>query len=177
MYPQPDLSEVAEASRASQGKAELDWLLHFVHRTLKGAPKFVLELGVHRGYSLEVWQKAWPLAAVLGVDIDVSPLEDQTESCLEGDSHDWVTKATVQYWLSDSDQGLDFLFIDGDHTFEGVKQDYEMYSPLVRSGGVVAFHDACYTGHEAVQVERFVQTLSDLHTYQEDQNGVAVKVM
>jgi len=36
---------------------------------------------------------------------------------------------------------LDFLFIDGDHTYEGVRRDFEMYSPLVRGGGAVAFHD------------------------------------
>jgi predicted O-methyltransferase YrrM len=36
---------------------------------------------------------------------------------------------------------LDFLFIDGDHSYEGVKKDFEMYSPLVRSGGLIAFHD------------------------------------
>ena len=31
--------------------------------------------------------------------------------------------------------------IDGDHTYEGVKQDFEMYSPLVRDGGLIGFHD------------------------------------
>jgi predicted O-methyltransferase YrrM len=36
---------------------------------------------------------------------------------------------------------LDFLFIDGDHSYEGVKKDWEMYSPLVRKGGLIAFHD------------------------------------
>lgn len=36
---------------------------------------------------------------------------------------------------------VDFLFIDGDHTYHGVKTDFEMYSPMVRKGGVVAFHD------------------------------------
>jgi len=36
---------------------------------------------------------------------------------------------------------IDLLFIDGDHSYEGVKMDWEMYSPLVRSGGLVAFHD------------------------------------
>ncbi|MCS7366302.1 MAG: class I SAM-dependent methyltransferase [archaeon YNP-WB-062] len=36
---------------------------------------------------------------------------------------------------------MDFLFIDGDHTYEGVKKDFEMYSPLVRGGGIIAFHD------------------------------------
>jgi predicted O-methyltransferase YrrM len=41
------------------------------------------------------------------------------------------------------DDKLDFLFIDGDHTYEGVKKDFEMYSPLVRKGGLIAFHDIC----------------------------------
>ena len=40
-----------------------------------------------------------------------------------------------------ADTHIDFLFIDGDHTYEGVKSDFEMYSPLVRSGGLIALHD------------------------------------
>ncbi len=36
---------------------------------------------------------------------------------------------------------LDFLFIDGDHTYEGVKNDFYNYSKYVRKGGIIAFHD------------------------------------
>ena len=36
---------------------------------------------------------------------------------------------------------LDFLFIDGDHAFKGVKSDFQLYSELVRPGGLIAFHD------------------------------------
>ena len=36
---------------------------------------------------------------------------------------------------------IDFLFIDGDHSYDGVKKDYLMYSKLVNKGGVIAFHD------------------------------------
>jgi cephalosporin hydroxylase len=36
---------------------------------------------------------------------------------------------------------FDFLFIDGDHTYEGVKQDFEMYSPFVKKNGIICFHD------------------------------------
>lgn len=38
-------------------------------------------------------------------------------------------------------QKIDMLFIDADHRYAGVKRDYELYSPLVREGGVIAFHD------------------------------------
>jgi predicted O-methyltransferase YrrM len=36
---------------------------------------------------------------------------------------------------------IDFLFIDGDHNYDGVKKDWELYSPLLRSGSIVVFHD------------------------------------
>lgn len=37
----------------------------------------------------------------------------------------------------------DLLFIDGDHTYEGVKQDFEFYTPLVKPGGLILMHDIC----------------------------------
>jgi len=35
----------------------------------------------------------------------------------------------------------DLIFIDGNHTYEGVKRDFEIYSPLLNLGGIIAFHD------------------------------------
>lgn len=36
---------------------------------------------------------------------------------------------------------IDILFIDGDHTYNGVKMDFEIYSPLVKNGGYIIFDD------------------------------------
>ena len=36
---------------------------------------------------------------------------------------------------------VDMLFIDGDHSYEGVKQDFENFYPLVKMGGYILFHD------------------------------------
>ena len=36
---------------------------------------------------------------------------------------------------------LDFLFIDGDHSYEGVKADWEVYKGFLRPGSIVVFHD------------------------------------
>lgn len=36
---------------------------------------------------------------------------------------------------------IDFLFLDGDHSYEGVKTDVDTWLPKVKSGGVVAMHD------------------------------------
>lgn len=39
------------------------------------------------------------------------------------------------------DKKVDFLFIDGDHRYQAIKEDYNLYSSLVREGGIIAFHD------------------------------------
>lgn len=36
---------------------------------------------------------------------------------------------------------LDFVYIDGDHSYEGVRADLEAYFPLIREGGIIAGHD------------------------------------
>ena len=36
---------------------------------------------------------------------------------------------------------VDILFIDGDHTYKGVKQDFSNYEHLVRAGGFIVFDD------------------------------------
>jgi predicted O-methyltransferase YrrM len=51
---------------------------------------------------------------------------------------------------------LDFLLIDGDHTYYGVKKDFEMYSKLVKKGGMIAFHDACvHPSRSGCEVAKF----------------------
>jgi len=36
---------------------------------------------------------------------------------------------------------IDFIFIDGDHSYDACKADIEAWSPFVKRGGVIAFHD------------------------------------
>jgi predicted O-methyltransferase YrrM len=40
---------------------------------------------------------------------------------------------------------IDLLFVDGDHSYEGVKKDFDQYKPFVRDGGIIAFHDIVST--------------------------------
>jgi predicted O-methyltransferase YrrM len=37
---------------------------------------------------------------------------------------------------------VDFVFIDWDHSYDGLRADWEGWSPLVAAGGVVALHDS-----------------------------------
>ncbi len=40
-----------------------------------------------------------------------------------------------------SQRSYNYLLIDGDHSYDGVRQDFENYAPLVRSGGIVVIDD------------------------------------
>lgn len=36
---------------------------------------------------------------------------------------------------------LDFIFIDGDHSYKGIEQDWNIYSAKLKPGGIMALHD------------------------------------
>ena len=113
-------------------------------------PKTILEIGTCNGGTFFIWAN---LASELAItcDLNKSKIRDELyqsfpppdSKCkiipLAGDSHKQEFLDTVKNKLNGNP--VDFLFIDGDHTEEGVRSDYNMYSPLVRSGGIIAFHD------------------------------------
>lgn len=57
-----------------------------------------------------------------------------------------ITSEKVWPLLKDTRAGL--LFIDGNHTFEAVTTDLNLYAPLVASGGWLVLHD-CYGKYES----------------------------
>ena len=53
-----------------------------------------------------------------------------------GYSYDFITT-----WASE----IDMLLIDGDHSFEAVKRDFTDWSPFIKPGGIIAFHDTRFS--------------------------------
>ena len=119
--------------------------------------KRILEVGTARGGTLYLWtQAASPDATIVSVDLPGGDFggaypacrvpfysefarEKQIMHLMRTDSHQSATLDEVKQHFSGHE--IDFAFIDGDHTYEGVKQDFQMYGPLVRPGGLIAFHD------------------------------------
>lgn len=85
---------------------------------------------------------------------------------LRVNSHDPSTLRKVREILDN--MPLDFLFIDGDHTYESVKKDFEMHSPLVRRGGIIAFHDIVeHPPETGCEVHRFWREIKNSYHHQE----------
>jgi len=120
-------------------------------------PRFILEIGTQNGGSLFLLsQIASPDAAIISIDLSNGPFGGgyhksrislyksfakfkQKIHLMRDDSHQSETLKKVKTILAGNQ--LDFLFIDGDHTYDGVKKDFEMYGPLVKNDGLIAFHD------------------------------------
>lgn len=52
-------------------------------------------------------------------------------------------RSSLDAFKSIPDGSLDFVFIDGDHSFDGCAQDLIFWCPKVRKGGMIAVHDYC----------------------------------
>lgn len=85
---------------------------------------------------------------------------------IRADSHAPETKNRVLKILAG--ERLDYLFIDGDHTYSGIRRDFHMYSPLVRSGGIVALHDiVTYDVKSRCEVGKFWNEMKQNYRHRE----------
>jgi cephalosporin hydroxylase len=53
---------------------------------------------------------------------------------------------TCTWGMNRGNKCIDLLFIDTDHTYELTRKELELYSPYVRKGGVILFHDSYMEG-------------------------------
>jgi len=155
--------------KPAQVKEEISKFLGIIEEK---RPHTILEIGTANGGTLYLFsQIASENSTIISVDLPEGkfgggypkakiPLyksftkENQRIYLIRADSHASKTLAKVKEILNN--QTVDFLFIDGDHTYEGVKKDFEMYSSLVKRGGIIGFHDIVH--HPFVtgcQVEKF----------------------
>ena len=120
-------------------------------------PKRLLEVGTATGGTLFALARVCPHDAVL-VSLDLpgrqfgggypAPREAlyrrfafgrQRVELLRGDSHTEELRDRAAALVPGGK--FDVIFIDGDHRYEGVSRDFDLYSPLLVEGGLLAFHD------------------------------------
>jgi predicted O-methyltransferase YrrM len=139
-----------------QVRNELLWL---AQRVAAEKPRVVVEIGTARGGTLFVFAAlADPEATIISIDLPggihgggypswKQPLyrsfarEQQQIHLLRGDSHDPAIREQLERLVRGN--AIDFLFIDGDHTYTGARADVDTYAPLVRPNGLIALHDIC----------------------------------
>jgi len=129
---------------------QLDEIIPALERIERLRPRRVCEIGTAAGGTLYLLTRvSAPDALVVSIDLVIAPhtralrerlaRPGQRVVSLSGDSHSEEMALRLERLLDG--QPLDVLFIDGDHSYDGVRADFERYGRLVRSGGIIALHD------------------------------------
>jgi cephalosporin hydroxylase len=142
----------------------------------------VLEIGSLVGESLIPWMKhCSPGSSVISIDLVVPAFDPRHPVQAFGHSLFWPAIAEaygLKFLCLDCDSRspelvskirlmmpeIDFLFIDGGHDYATCLSDWNNYGPLVRKGGMVAFHDL---GREWPDVRKVWEQVRQGYNYRE----------
>lgn len=151
------LAKLACKKGAVQKITELSPLISLLK---KRRLRTVVEIGTAKGGTLYAWCRiAEPDATIISIDLPGGPFgggysirdmkrfrrygrKNQMLHFLRKDSQKKETRDQVTRIIKG--RKLDFLFIDGDHRYSGVKRDWKLYSPLVKRNGLIVFHDILF---------------------------------
>jgi predicted O-methyltransferase YrrM len=155
-----DLTFLFASNQLSHGIASLQLdeagLLYRLAREVEPGGAFV-EIGRFKGGSTLLVASALPDAAELwSYDLHVAIRADLTGPQLDAELCEaldrYGLRGKVHLVVGDSRTAEpppsppSVVFVDGDHTYEGARADYERWSELVAPGGHLLFHDAVDVG-------------------------------
>jgi predicted O-methyltransferase YrrM len=154
-----DLAFMFSSNQLNNGVASLQIdeaaLLFRLARNVASGP--IAEIGRFKGGSTVVFASALPAGVELwSYDLHIALRPDMTGEQLDAELDAALTRLGVRdkvhLLVGDSrtidppSAPLELLFIDGDHSYEGAKADFERWSAYVRPGGHVLLHDAVDSG-------------------------------
>jgi predicted O-methyltransferase YrrM len=121
--------------------------------------KKLVEVGVFQGVTTRVLRQAMdPQGTLYGIDPFYSNrlgvcfyqvIANREVKSVSNGVVKWIKMTSTEALSSglfNSHSALDFVFIDGDHSWEGIEGDWIGFSPLIRRGGIIALHDSRNSG-------------------------------
>ena len=150
-----------EADRINPGLAVSPWNGHrqFAYDLLHALkPRTVVELGTHYGCSFFAFLQACKDFDLETEVIAIDSWEGDPQAGFYGDEvWDTVNRTIEQLFLNQNyklirkffddavssfnDESIDIIHIDGLHTYDAVKNDFEKWLPKLSTDGIILFHD------------------------------------
>jgi len=122
---------------------------------MKNKIKSYLEIGVHNGCSMAyILQSKYKIDKCYGIDLFKNTFyKDKLNKNYIYNNLQKINKNNNEIILFEGNSSnkdiikkfkntkIDLLFIDGDHTYEGVKKDFYNYYPFLSNNGIIVFDD------------------------------------
>src|SRR6267142_281181 len=153
--------------------------------------KVALEIGTHMGVSAAVIAKALGTAGQLFCVDPWEPVQGKENPCFSICKREFrrqgvVASVVVVQGLSHEveeslPKSFDFVFLDGDHSYEGLKRDWEIVLRRLAPGGVVCLHDttipAAEPNRQHGSVDYFDQVISPSLEFELIENCYSMNVL
>src|SRR2546422_8145249 len=81
-------------------------------------------------------------------DVAVTGVQTCALPIYQVEVHATFSKSVARGWS----RPIRFLWIDGDHTYHGAKQDLDLFAPHLVDGGIVALHDVLHRFEGPIRV-------------------------
>ena len=150
-----------ETKRRRNGSMQIPLEIENLQLTVANhEPKIIVEIGTANGGTLARWLEIPSSEIVISVDYPIGihggqGFEERTY--VISDALEQANLTNKQFFAINGDskhpylverlreildgKKIDFLFIDGDHTYEGVKGDFDIYKQFLNENSIVGFHD------------------------------------
>ncbi|MBS1517272.1 MAG: class I SAM-dependent methyltransferase [Bacteroidetes bacterium] len=188
-----DIDEVLDSISRYRGRGFYDKirlaqehgeLKELCKRVKERRPKVITEIGTWNGGTFYVWSRISPQAEkIISIDLPegqygggydekrikffsefVSDRNNTSLSFIRSDSKLPETQEKLRSILGKDK--IDFLYIDGDHTYEGIKKDFEIYLKFMSDDGIVGFHDI-NTFKKGYGVHKYWNEIKSNYRYEE----------
>lgn len=189
------MTESGGAIRPLQNPWEISELMK---RVREKQPRVIVEIGTAKGGTLFLFcQHAADDATIISLDLPFGrngggypkwkeklyakfAKPGQTLHLMRANSHLDETRTRIEALLKG--RKIDVLMIDADHSYEGVKRDYDLYSPLLAEDGFIAMHDVILNRFDPeIEVHKFWDELKAtekteelVHDYGQGNLGIGI---
>lgn len=153
----PSAEQKLAAMDINSGLGDSAWLLYGLARSMK--PEVCVEIGSARGKStcyVGLALKRNGRGKLFAIDphtttnwndvqsVDTFPIIQANLQQAGVAEQVEIVRKTSGEAIKGWDKKIDLIFIDGDHSYEGVKNDWELFLPHLKEFGMVVFHDTIW---------------------------------
>ena len=188
-----EIEDVLESIRNYSGRGFYDKirlaqieeeLYNLCRRVIEHKPRIITEIGTWNGGTFYVWTRINPQAEkIISIDLPsgqfgggydekrikffrefASDRKNTELYFIRGDSKSKETTDKLSAILQKDK--IDFLYIDGDLTYEGIKKDFYIYLNFMSEKGLIGFHDI-NTYKEGYGVVKFWNEIKSRYRHEE----------